>query len=288
MPDSLEQQNIRGLDIDKTVKGFALVDYIFKNDCTVTEMSGDSVRWYQRTAGDLTVTSPSVLAGISPLSVFPTLEQSWTRNTSYIKKYGAECFISMEDIKSADIDVLAGMLRDLTRAVIKQVDTDIYNTMTENQSPSSINTTASTAAWDAASGQDPIKDILVAKQKIFESNYNADNGGYLYLSPKDHTSLLTWLISTKGSNIPTYSSARIGDGKIMNILNLDVRVSNNVAADSACVAVTSRAVTWKTHTDTTSRIIEEAGMGSKIRVWEIGVAILTDPKAVHLTTNTQT
>jgi len=87
MADTVEMQDIRGLDIDKTVKGFALEEFVFMNDCLVSSMSGDSVRWYQESAQDLSATTPAAVANISPLSQFPTLEASWTRNTSYVKKY---------------------------------------------------------------------------------------------------------------------------------------------------------------------------------------------------------
>lgn len=287
MADSVEMADIRGLDIDKTVKGFALTEYVFKNYCTVTSTSADSLRWYQETAADLTATAPTTIANVSPLSKPATLEPTWTRNTSYVKKYIVESFISMEDIKSADIDVLARTLLRLTRAVVKQVDTRIWNVMTESQSATNINSVTTTAAWDAGSGQDPIEDILEAKQKIEEYNYNAQ-GAVLFLSPKDHKSLMTWLISSKGSAIPMYSSDKVTNGVVTQFLGLNVVVSNNVTADYAAVVIPKQACTWKTHTDTTARVIEEAGIGSKVRVWEIGEAILTDPRAVTLISNTQT
>ena len=49
-----------------------------------------------------------------------------------------------------------------------------------------------------------------------------------------------------------------------------------------------RAATWKTFTPITSRTVEEVGIGTKIRVWEEGECLLTDPKCVHLTTDTIT
>ena len=51
--------------------------------------------------------------------------------------------------------------------------------------------------------------------------------------------------------------------------------------------IPQKACTWKSFQDITSRVIEEAGIGSKVRVWELGCAILTDPRAVTLITNTQ-
>lgn len=294
MTDTVGQQNIRGLDIDKTVKGFALVEYDFKNVCTVSSTSADSIRWYQETNSDLTATSPSTVANLSPLSVFPTLEVSWTRNTSYVRKYAAEGFISMEDIAGADIDVLARTLLRLTRAVVKQVDARIFSVMTDGYPTaqavsSTINSVATNAPWNTASftSVDIIEDLMDAKLQIYNNGYNPE-GAVLYLSPDDHKQMLTWLISNKGSSIPAFASSKIETGAVMQILGLNVRVNPNVKASGALVVIPQRSCTWKSHTDTTSRVIEEPGIGSKVRVWEIGEAILTDPKSVCLIYNTQT
>jgi len=79
---TVETNTIRGLDIDKMIKGFALTNYIFKGMVNNSTTSGDSVRWYQETAADLTLTSPSFLE-TSPLSQFEQAEVDWTRNTAY-------------------------------------------------------------------------------------------------------------------------------------------------------------------------------------------------------------
>ena len=290
MADSVEMQDIRGLDIDKTVKGFALTEFIFKNDCNIVSLNGDSVRWYQETSADLTATSPSAVSNISPLSIFPTLEPTWTRQVSYPKKYGAESFMSMEDMKSADIDVMARTLLRLTRAVVKQVDSDIWDVITESQSASLINEVVTTSVggdqWDAASGQDPLKDLMRAKKLIEDQGYNAD-GATLYLSPLDYESLVVWLISDKGSSIPNFSSEKVTTGTVMQIVGLNVKISVNVTADYAAVVVPKVACTYRQFSPITSVAIEEKGIGTKLRVWEMGIATLTDPKAVTLITDTQ-
>ena|SRR3990167_258727 len=288
MADSVEMQDIRGLDIDKLVKGFALTEYVFKNLVTVSSMTGDSIRWYQETAADLTATAPSQIANISPLSVFPTVEVTWTRNTSYPRKYAAEGFISMEDIKSSDIDVLARTLLRLTRAVVKQVDTRIYNVLTEDQTPVNIGTGAAAGTgWDDTTNGNPVLDIMNAKQAIAEQDYNPE-GGVIAMDPNNYKDLLNYLITVKGSSIPQFASEKVASGVVMNILGMRVVVSNNVVIDSVWVGIPEKACTWKTHTDTTSKIIEDPGIGSKVRVWELGEAILTDPKASYLITDTNT
>jgi len=287
MADQVEMQDIRGLDIDKAVKGFALTEYIFKNAVTVVNTSADHIRWYQETAADLTATAPMRVANKATLALPTELEVSWTRNTSYVKEYMAQGTISEMDIKSADIDVLARTLLRLTRAVVKQVDTDIYNVASESQTAVNINSVTSNAAWDAASGQDPIEDILEAMQKIEEADYET-SGLEIWLSPKDKKSLLTWLISTKGASIPQFASEKVENGVLMTFLGAKVRVSPNVVADSALVLNPKKAVTYRQFTDTTSKIIENPGLNKMIRVWARGIATLTDPKAVTIITNTQT
>ena len=287
MVDTIEQVNIRGLDIDKTLKGFALTEFVFKNElCTVSSTAADAIRWYQETAADMTATTPSAVANISPLSKFPTLEHSWVRNTSYPKKYGAEVKISMEDIKTADVDVLSRQLLRLTRAVSKQIDTDIWNVITESQSASNINSVTSTAAWDAASGQNCVEDILEAIYDIEIAGYNADDA-IIVLSPKDKRSLFTWLITTIGDKIANFASDLTRDGVNVKLFGHKILTNINVTADYAAVIVPGCA-TWKELTPLTSKVIEDPGIGTQLRVWEEGICILTDPKQVSLISNTQT
>jgi len=288
MADTVEKADIRTLDIDKLVKGFALTEYVFKNLVSVSTTNGDSIRWYQETAADLTATAPSVVANIAPLAQFTNLEASWTRNTSYPRKYGVEGFISMEDLRTTDIDVQARTVLRLTRAVVKQVDTRIYNVLTESQSPSNIGTAGAVGTgWDDTSNGNPVIDILSGQQAISESDYQPI-GGVIAMDPKNHKDLLNYLITVKGSSIPSYSVEKIKSGVVMNLLGMRVVVSNNVVADSVFVGVPDRAVTWKTAVGTTARTIEDPGLGVKIRVWEDGEAILTDPAASYLITDTNT
>jgi len=287
MANTVEMADIRGLDIDKLAKGFAEEAYIFKNDCQVSSMSGDSIRWYQKTAGTLEATTPSVTKNVAALTEPETLEVSWTRNTSYPKKYMVEGFISMEDIKSADLDVLATTVRDLTRVIARDIDSDIWDVMSENQTPVEIQEKAITHEWDDATNAVIVNDILDAKKMIRDYNYDPE-GCSLYLSPTDYTNMVSWLISEKGSSIPGFSSEKIRSGTVMQILGVNVKVSNNVTADCALLIVPKRAVTYKEYSGVTATKIVEPGIGTKVRIWGSGIAYRTDPKAIVLLTNTQT
>ena len=291
MPDNSGQAEIRGIDIDKLAKGFADEENQFKRVCLVAPTAAREIRWYQKTSGfldstDTTGITASQISNISPLAQPVVVEQSWTRNTSYVRKYFVESpMIPMEDIKDSDIDILATNVRDLTRAVERQVDKRIYDVATAGVA--AANNFASVAAWDAGSGQDPIKDIMKGKRLIRAASYDPE-GAFLLLSPTDHESLLVWLISTKGSSIPAFSSQKVETGIVMEILGLRVLVSQNVDSDEAMIIVPQRALTWKTFVPITARTIEEVGIGMKIRVWEEGEAIMTDSSAVAKITNTLT
>lgn len=287
MADKVEMQDIRGLKIDKVAKGYAETTYKWKSLVTISSTDADTIRWYQRTAAHLTATAPSYVQNISPLSTFPTLEVSWTRNTSYVKKYGAEGFISMEDIKFADLSVLATTIEQLTYSVIKKVDTDIYTVISDTYGTGSagVNTVTSNAGWDAASGQDPIEDILDMVLQIETYDYDTSNA-VLVLSPTDYKSLMSWLISTKGSNIPAFASDLARNGTLRSILGIRIVLDRNITSDYAVMVIPQRCGTWHSAMPTTARTIEEVGLGTKIRVWEEGIATLTDPRAVCVLSNT--
>lgn len=285
---------LRGLDIDKTVKGFADEMFVLKNYVNNSSTAAREIRWYQKTAGVLTgptttgITS-SLIANVPERALPVVAGPSWTRNTSYVRKYFVESeMISEEDIKDMDVDILATSLRDLVRAVANQVDKRIYNVLTENLSPSLINTTAATGTgWDDTTNGNPILDIMTGLQKIRSNGYNP-NGAILYINSIEHKNLLNYLITVKGASIPQFSSKQVTKSVAMEILGCRVVVSENATTDYALLFVEGVAATWKSFMPISSAVITEPGIGRKIRVWEEGEALLTDPKAVHLTTDTVT
>ena len=280
------ESDIRGLNINKIVTGFALQEYMMKQVVRVSSSSKWQERYYKETAADLTATAPSYIKGVSRLATFPTLEVSWTQVNSYQVKHAAEDSISVEDIEGDDVDVLQRTLLRIARAIAKSVDDYIYATLTDD---ASVNTNAATGGggWDAGSGQDPIKDILVAQKDIATNNYNPHKSGFLLLSPKDYESLVTWLISTKGSSIPQFASERVVNGVVGKILGANIVVSNTVTADEAAYVVGQECGNYLTFSPLQTVVIDDAGIKKTIRSWEIGVTQTTIPKAISMITNPQ-
>ena len=72
----------------------------------------------------------------------------------------------------------------------------------------------------------------------------------------------------------------------MEILGCKVLVSQNATTDEAALWIPNRAATWKSFIPMTAVTVQDPGIGTKIRVWEEGEAICTDPKAVYVITDT--
>lgn len=291
MADTSAMQDIRGLDINKLARGFAEESLVMKKFVNVSKTSAREVRWFQKTSGFLDSTDTS---GITASQIKNTsfkakpvvVEQSWTRQTSYVKKFFVESpMISIEDIKDTDIDILASNVRDLVRAVGYQVDLAIYDAITDD---SNRQTGASTQdGWDDTATGNPILDLLTAKQAIRAYGYNPE-GAVAMMNSIDHKHLVNFLINVKGSSIPNFSSERVKDGVVMELLGLKIVVSEIATTDECVVFVPKVACTYKQFTGLSTAIIDEPGIGKKIRVWEEGIPIVTDPKAIYLITDTIT
>ena len=297
MADNSAQADIRGLDINKLAKGFEDEALVLKKFVNVSKTKAREIRWYQKTAGfldstDTTAITDSQIANVAFKAKPVVVEQSWTRNTSYVRKYFVESpWLSLEDIRDTDIDILATNVRDLVKAVANQVEKRIYNIITDNVSGtpfdgSTVTSNAATGAgWDSAADGDPIKDLMLCKETIRIQRYNPE-GAILYIHPTEHSHLLEFLISVKGSSIPNFASEKIESGVVMGLLGLKIAVSANATTDYAVVFVPKTACTWKQFTPITTAIIDDPGIGKKIRVWEEGEAFLTDPHAVCGITDT--
>jgi hypothetical protein len=92
MADTSGMAEIRGIDIDKLAKGFADEEIKLKRFVTITNTSAREIRWYQKTSGFLTNSASTAITtsqianvdfGARPV----VAEQSWTRQTSYVRKY---------------------------------------------------------------------------------------------------------------------------------------------------------------------------------------------------------
>ena len=289
MADTSSMAEIRGIYISKLVEGFAEEGIILKNYCRVIPTSAREIRWYSKTAGFLTgPTSTDItttlIANTSSKSLPVAIEPSYTRTTSYVKKYFASSpMLSIEDIKDCDPDVWGDMLKDTVRAVNYQVDQRIQTVMTA----AGCGTAAAVDEWDVDATCDPITDVLLGLESIRSYGYEINNV-VLYLNPLEYKNLIRWLINVKGSSIPNFSSDKVESGKMMEFLGCKVVVSENATSDQATMFVPNKAVIWKEFMPITSAVVDDAGIGKTVRVWCEGEAIRPNPYAVYKISNTAT
>ena len=282
MADTVGQADLRGINIDKAVKGFADSEFIFKQFLTVTPTANREIRWWRKTAGVLDSTDTTgITASQIPSTAFgalpPIAEQSMTRLTSYVKHFAIESpWFTYADLRDSDPDVLAINIRDLTRAVVNQVDYRIFDVLSGTIALSGA---AAVNTWGADGN--PIGDLLSGAKQIEKQNYDTSNLVVL-MNPDQKKKLIEWLINTKGSSIPQFASEKVESGVVMKIVGQRIVVSNNATTGMVMQIVPQRCATWKSFTPITAATKDEPGIGVKIRIWEDGDCYVTDANAGYL------
>jgi hypothetical protein len=152
--------------------------------------------------------------------------------------------------------------------------------------PTNTNTAAATAdGWNDVATGDPIKDINTGIKNIRSNSYDVSDL-VIYMNEAEEMHLKNYLISVKGSSIPQFASDQVTKTKLMEILGCRIVVSASATTDYVCMFVPNKAVAWKQFMPIKTAVIDDPGIGKKIRVWEEGEALLKNPKAVHWITDT--
>src|SRR3990167_5734720 len=288
MADTTGQADLRAANVERMVKGFALTNYRMKELVAVNSSNSWKESYYQETAADLTGGLGSAVKGVPRLANFPYLEPSWTLKNAWLVKHGGEGVVSYEDEKTNNVDVIARTLLRVASAVVKSVDAEIYNGLSENDTPSAINTLALTAGyeWDSATiaNRDPIQDLLNARALIDNDDYDIDVDGFLAINPTDFANIMGNANVRNAGQFWTSDVTK--NGKVGRMCVLTVKVSNSVTADEAMVMVPKIAGTWKQVSALTVKSIEDPGIKWTIRAWELGVTQVTNPNACCKITNT--
>ncbi len=275
---------LRAENVNRAVIGFALMEYKFKQVCLIQSSSSWKETFFKEVAAELSGAGSRTIKGVSRLAAFPYLEPTWVETNARHLKHAGEGVVSWEDAKTNEIDVMARTLLRIGKAIAKSVDDAIYTALIGD---TDINTAAAVATWDSATAadRDPIRDILTGIQTIAEYNYDVLENGFLLLSPKDYRNLL---MNSKVINNPSFKTADVvSNGKVGQICGLTIIQSNSVPADEALIVKGGMACVWKTAMTLTSETIIDPLIKYTIRAAEIGVPVITNPRAIHRITNTQ-
>ena len=276
MADSTGQADLRAENFSKIVKGFALQEYKMKQLCMIESSNAWTETYYKETAADLTGGSGSAVKGVPRLAKFPYGEVTWTKTSGRNVKHAMEGVISWEDIKTNNVPMIARTLLRIARAVTKSVDTEIASAIVDNAG----NTKAANATWDNAviADRDPIQDILDAKSQIAIDNYNPDKNGYLLIHPTGYSHLLGNANIRNAGQFYTDSVTR--NGVVGKLLGLTVISSNSVTDGGAQVVIAKEALTWKQVAPLTVKTIDDPGVKTTIRAWEVGQIQVVNENAI--------
>lgn len=286
MADQAAQAEIRGIDINKLVEGFRDVDIVLKNFVRVVSTTAREIRWYQKTAGYLSsptttgITTDMIETSSKALPV--AIENSYARNTSYVKKFFASSpMISIEDLKDSDPDIWGDIIKDAARAVNKKIDSRILTVL----DASGCQTAAAAGnGWNVDADADPMYDFLNAIENIENYGYSSQDL-IAYMNPAEKKWLLRWLITVKGSSIPGFSSSKVDGGELMQFLGVRIVSDPNRPTDTVTIFSPSAAVVWREFMPMSSAVIDEPGVGKTVRVWSEGEAIRPNPNAVYKLTD---
>ncbi len=275
MADTTGQADLRAENFSRIVKGFALQEYKMKQLCMVESSNAWTETYYKETAADLTGGAGSAVEGVPRLAQFPYGEVSWTKTSGRNVKHAMEAVLSWEDIKTNNVPMIARTLLRIARAVAKSVDDNISTAILANAG--NVQAAAGTGWADATNG-DPIQDILDTKALIAIDNYNPDKNGYLLTHPTNYAQLLGNANIRNAGQFYTDSVTR--NGVVGRLLGLTVISSNAVTVGGAQVVIAKEACTWKSVVGLTVKTIEDPGIKTTIRAWEVGQIQVVNADAI--------
>lgn len=287
MADTTGEQNLRAEFIDGAVKAVALAEYRLRTLCNVDTSNAWTETYYRETNDDLTASGQgNSVEGIPRLANFPYGEVSWTKVSSVINKYGMEGVISYEDAQLNNIPMIQRTLLRIGRAVALSIDTQIESAM--NTEAGNSYAIEAGNEWDSATvaNRDPVFDVLKAVQTLRADNIDALNGqGYLVVNGTDYTNLVS---NSKFTNNPSFKTADVvSNGVVGQVAGLNVMISETVTDDQAYVVVANEAMTWKQATPLTVLTIDDPGVKTTIRAFELGTVQVPSPNAICKITNTR-
>ena len=285
MADTVGQADIRGEHVNKVVKVFAKKKFKIKPLLMHVKSNKWTESYYKQDPTILTAKGTRDIRGIGRLSVFPTVERSWTLVQGQHEKYGDEGLISMEDILTNAINVQAHTMQGIAESIANSLDIGIYAALTAETSTSG--TVAAVTHWDNASvaARDPIQDILRGIQAMDENNVDPLERGVLLLNPHDYASLM---MNSKVINNPSFKTADVvSNGRVGQICGLTIVKSTTVTDDEAMIIIDQQTATWQSVVGMTTAVIKEPGISTLIRSWEIGQIQITDPKSIYTITGTE-
>ena len=283
MADTIGEIDIRGENFERAVKGFANKLYKLDQILLKASSSSDSENYYRETSTPLSAGGNRNVNDVARGALPPELHPSWTKVTTYHKKFMGQALIYYEDSLTNAINTQARAAFRVAEAIVNAKDLYIYTQLTAATSTSGV--VAASDDWDSATiaNRDPIGDILIGIGAMSLNHYDVLQNGYLLVKPDDYASLLR---NSKVINNPSFKTADVvSNGRVGQICGLTIIQSTNVSTDEAMIVMGNRAATWKGVVGLQSAVIIDQGVNIKVRAWEMGHIQITDPQGLYTITN---
>ena len=274
--------DIRGKNFERAVKGFANKLYKLSQVLLSQNSSSDSENYYRETSTPLSAGGNRNVNDVARGALPPELHPSWTKVTTYHKKFMGQAMIFYEDSLTNAINTQARAAFRVAEAIANAKDLYIYTQLTAATSTSGV--VAASDDWNSVTvaNRDAVGDILIGIGAMGENHYDVLQNGYLLVRPEDYASLLR---DTKVINNPSFKTADVvSNGRVGQICGLTIIQSTNVSSDEAMIVMGNRAATWKGVVGLQSAVIIDQGISIKVRAWEMGHIQITDPMGLYTIT----
>lgn len=282
MADTPGMLDLRGEDVDRVVKNYALEAFTMLQICTIVKTNSAVNTYYAETDSDITKTvttgiTKTSFGGVPEGAGFPYAEHSWTEINERASMHGLDTFLAWQVAKLSAIDVKARTLERIGRAIAKSVDDAIYTELL-----TTTNTAAAVQTWDNAteSLQQPLKDILIGRSALKIKNWNLNsNNLFIIAHPTNVMELLNNPVIRNAGQF--YSDGVSRNGIVGQIAGGTLIETNAATENTVMMALGQSAMTWYEAMGLSTYVKEDKGIGFTIRAWQMGVPVLVNNNAAY-------
>lgn len=273
------EDTLRATSYDLAIKQLANYSYKFKQLVSVVTSSSWKNYFFREQTDVPTGQEGNAIKGIPRGADFPNAVLSWEQVTSRIEKYGLSATIDHEDIIAGNIDMRNRTILRIAEGVAKAVDTEISIVISENWTPSNIQTGVLQGGYWNQTSAAIIKDLAKMKAQV-KAYYDNASDFTVVINPDVEPHILHYIYE-KGAQASSSGQAAF-NGQIGNPAGVNIITSAVVPASYALFLVPKTCATWKSLMPLQTETKTEAFKGDTITACEYGVTELHEPKQVVL------
>jgi len=273
------EDKLRATSYDLAIKQLAIYSYKFKQLVSVVNSKSWKGYFFREQTDIPEGEEGNAIKGIPRGADFPNAVLSWEQVTSRIEKYGLSGQIDHEDIIAGNIDMRNRTIKRIAEGVAKAVDTEISVIISENWTPSSIQTGSLKGGYWNETSAAIIKDLAFMKAQV-KKYYDNASKFVCVVNPDTEPHVLHYIYE-KGAQAQSSGQAAF-NGQIGNPAGVNIITADIVPASYALFMVPKSCATWQSLMPLETDVKTDKFIGDKITACEYGVTELHEPKQVVL------